>query len=180
MKRRDWPETVRLHLAAASVGNTTLMMQAGKGRIGRAREYLRSQVLLTGLSQFKGAHFAEFLNANTNALSLELRRPEDNKPNWGAARKVLSIFLRQCAMNKDLNPAFKLATVEPFLEVPLDSQIVGKIDKLAVTGYASNFRIKSLEPALNSEIQKVALGIASSEGLHRYELDVLFWNSSTN
>ncbi|NOU41423.1 MAG: hypothetical protein HOO85_09170 [Methylotenera sp.] len=177
MQRENWPDAVRLHLAIASVGNSTLMMQSGKGRVARAQKFLISEMSLKGLTGMNELAFAEFLNKKTEALSLKLLKPEDDQPNWGAARKVINIFLRLCAMNKDLHLTFNLASIEQFLEVPLDSQIVAKVDEKTGSKYAPKFRIKNLNPQLNQKIQDAAMLLANMENLNRYELDVLYWNS---
>lgn len=177
MRRESWLADVRSHLALASVTNSTLMMQSTKGRVGRAQQFLLTEVPLDGLSNLNEADFLKFLNQTTDALSLKLLRIEDSQPNWGAARKVLNIYLRLCTMNKDLHPAFKLSNLEPFLEVPLDNHVIGKIDAAIKTGYASKFAIKNLTLEFNTEIQASALKIADEQGLYRYELDALYWNA---
>lgn len=176
MPRTNWAEDVRVHLAIATVGNSTLMMQSGKGRVETAQTFLRDQMLLDRLSTLDESAFAKFLNEKTLSLAEKLPRPEDRKPNWGAARKVLNIYLRMCAMNKDTNPAFRLSGIEPFLELPLDGEAVKGLDKHGGTKYSKGFTIKFLTPARNSELQTIASGIAADKGVHRYELDVLYWN----
>ncbi|MBL7188519.1 MAG: hypothetical protein ISS70_19510 [Phycisphaerae bacterium] len=179
MRRTTWANDVRLHLALASVGNSTLMKQSGKGRVNRARLFLANEVPIASVSAFDKSAFSTFLDQKTIGLSRQLPRPDDGRPNWGAARKVISIFLRMCAMNKDLHTAFNLATVEPLLEVPLDNQIVAKIDQESGSHFSKNFKIKYLSPDLNSDIQGAALRLASRERIYRYELDVLYWNAAT-
>jgi len=171
-----WIEKVRGHLAIASVGNTTLMMQSGKGRVSRSQQFLITKMQLDHISDLDESEFKEYLNKKTNALSKQLLRPDNLQPNWGAARKVINIYLRQCSMNKDLNKYFSLNKVEPFLEVPLDNHVVKKIDEKSKTKYSKTFRIKTLKKTENGKIQTLASNLASNESLHRYELDVLYWN----
>jgi hypothetical protein len=152
------------------------MMQSSPGRIKRARDFLAGSVSLSMLRELDEAGFLDYLNQKTDALSLELPRPDDGAPNWGAARKVLNIFLRLCAMNKDLNPAFSLDAAEPHLEVPLDRQVVAKIDKQTGSKFAKGFKIRNSTKDVSADIQAVATRIAGARGVHRYELDVLFWN----
>lgn len=154
-------------------------MQSTEGGVKRAREFLISSIPLTQFSSFSDLNYADFLNGQAEALALKLPRPEDGRPNWGAARKAINIFMRLCAMNKDLHQGFNLVSIEPYLEVPLDSHVVKKIDREIGSAYAKNFRIKNLTSQLSSEIQSAATKIAMDKGLHRYELDVLYWNSAS-
>ena len=177
MERNSWLEAVRGHLAASSVGSSTLRMQSGAGCVERARTFLRRRVPVDGLRDFSGEEFARFLDAKTAGLARELPRLTDQCPNWGAARKVLSIFLRSCAMNRDLYRAYRLARVEPFLEVPLDRQVVAAIDRAGGHSYAAKFSISGLNRRTCREIQEAAARVAARRGLFRYQLDVLFWNA---
>ena len=177
MNKSEWIEHIRRHLAVASVGNSTLMSQAGQGRVERAQQFLIQQVQLNSLANIDNAKFNKYLSAKTRSLANQLLRPTDNTPNWGAARKVINIFLRLCSMNKDLNPHFQLSNIEPYLELPLDNQIVSRIDEEAKTNFRKSFKIRELKATENEKIQCVASGIAKKKGLLRYELDVLFWNS---
>ncbi|MDD2763925.1 MAG: hypothetical protein PHE83_08145 [Opitutaceae bacterium] len=177
--RTTWPEKVRKHLAIASVGGSTLMMQSGKDRGKNARAFLLANVPLTGLSAMDEAAFLTFLDQRTTELARILPRPDDNLPNWGAARKVLNIYLRLCAMNKDTHRTFNLAVAEPFLEVPLDNDVVEGIDQRWGTRFKRTFKIKTLTPQFSAEIQAAAKRLAATESLYRYELDVLFWRDPT-
>ena len=176
VRRPNWTNDVRLHLALASVGNSTLMMQSGVGRVQRATGFLAESLSLSALSGLDEARFLKFLDQKTGELASLLPRPDTQAPNWGAARKVLNIYLRLCAMNKDLNPAFGLSVVEPLLEVPLDGQVVSKIDECTGSKFARDFTIKDLAEDMSADIQAAAKVFAAAKGLHRYELDVVFWN----
>lgn len=177
MTSDEWLEAVRRHLAVSSVGSSTLRMQSGEGCVDRARSFLRRRVPVDGLRDLGADEFAKFLDSKTVALARELPRLQDKKPNWGAARKVLNIFLRSCAMNRDLHHAYRLAHVEPLLEVPLDGQIVAAIDAAGGYCFAANFRIRGLDRRASLEIQDAAMELAKNKGLFRYQLDVLYWNA---
>jgi hypothetical protein len=176
-RKTDWPEIVRTHLAKASVGGSTLRGQCPGGGVRLARDFLIRNVPITNLKNMKATEFLNFLNTKTSALSKKLKHPDTKRPNFGAARKVINIFIRLCAMNKDLHREFKLANVEPFLEVPLDSHVVDKIRENNPTNIAlpARFTIRDLIPDNSSAIQEVAMQIAKAHNLHRYELDVLYW-----
>jgi hypothetical protein len=154
------------------------MSQSGKNRVERARSFLLQRVPLDGISALGKERFARFLDEQTRALSKELPKPGNGVPNWGAARKVLNIYLRMCAMNKDFHPAFNLESLEPYLEVPLDRQIVKWLDAKTGAARSKTFRIRDLQPDLSAEIQESAIDVATGEQCHRYELDVLYWNQA--
>jgi hypothetical protein len=175
--REEWLESVREHFAKASVGSSTLRSQVNAGGVEAARNFLKKKILLTNLENISEKDFSQFLNTKTKSLSKILTRPDNNQPNFGAARKVINIFLRLCAMNKDLHRDFKLVKVERFLEVPLDSYVVKGIDANYGSSFARGFTIKNLKPKANTEIQNAAKEIAFKMNLHRYELDVLFWGN---
>lgn len=176
MDYSEWIEKLRKHLAIASVGNSTLMMQAGENRVSTAQTYLKNSVPLDRLSQMNEGQFQKFLDTKTNALKKKLIRPDNGQPNWGAARKVINIFLRLCVMNKDLHKYYKLSKIEDFLEVPLDNHIVKALDARIHADYGRDFKIKTLSAKKNKIIQKEAYLYAVDEGVYRYELDILFWN----
>ena len=176
MAESTWVEDIRKHLAIASVGSTTLMMQAGKGRVSRAQLFLIKKMPLNNISNLSASEFNKYLNSKTIALSKLLLRPDNHQPNWGAARKVLNIYFRLCSMNKDLNTHFHLNKIEPYLEVPLDNHIVEKISSESKIKYSKTFKIKTLIKSENKKYQDLAAILASSTRLHRYELDILYWN----
>lgn len=153
------------------------MHQSGKGRNKLAQKYLLKNVPLIGLSDLNDREFTKFLNRKTNDLSKKLLKPDGTEPNWGAARKVLNIYLRLCAMNKDISTFHNLKNIESYLEVPLDNHIVKEIDNHAKTKFSSQFTIINLSQKVSNDIQSEAKNIATNKGIHRYELDVLFWNS---
>lgn len=177
MEVSEWVNHLRKHLAVASVGNSTLMKQSGKERVVRAQRFLIRSMKLDKLATFDETKFKSFLSAKTRALSKELPRPVDLTPNWGAARKVINIYLRLCAMNKDINDYYELSSIEPYLEVPLDNHIVEKIDEELDTEYLKYFKIITLSATENRKLQNCASQLALEKGLYRYELDVLYWNS---
>jgi hypothetical protein len=177
MEVSKWAESLRKHYAVASVGSSTLMHQSGKGRNERAQNYLLNNFPLEGISSQDNKSFLKLLDKKTTELSRELPKPKDKSPNWGASRKVLNIYLRLCAMNKDVNSFYKLKNIESYLEVPLDNHIVKEIDKYSkTTNFASSFTIRDLIKKESDTIQNKAILIALSKDIHRYELDVLFWN----
>jgi hypothetical protein len=176
LKRMGWIEKLRKHYCIASVGNSTLMHQSGQGRNNAAQQFLLNEFPLIGLATLDERKFHALLDTRTSLLADRLPTPNSNVPNWGAARKVINIYLRLCAMNKDIHQHCALGSIESYFEVPLDNHIVARIDHYAKTKYKEQFKIKNLTKEVSDEIQETASGLATSFNLKRYELDILFWN----
>lgn len=177
MRRDEWNECVRQHIALVAVGSSTLRRQVKEGGVEKARKFLKDWLYLHGLEFLDRDAYCGLLDEWTHALSKKLLKPHSRKGNWGAARKVLNIYLRMCAMNKDLHRAFNLKRIEPFLEVPLDSQVVKKIDEANHTNDSRGFRLMGLTRKASGLWQERAERIASGPEVrrYRYELDVMFW-----
>lgn len=176
MGKSEWAELLRKHYAIASVGSSTLMHQSDKGRNKRSQNYLLNNFPLENLYLLDEKDFLCLLDTKTDELSLQLPKPSDGTPNWGAARKVLNIYIRLCSMNKDVYPFYKLHKIESYFEVPLDNHIVEKIDELSGSIFHKNFKIIDLTKPKSDSIQISAAEIAAQKGVYRYELDTLFWN----
>ena len=97
-------------------------------------------------------------------------------PNWGAARKVMNIYLRDVLYNSFLSRHYGFQRTERWLEVPLDS--------LVAKGLIGDFKpqllpkwrtIKNLTPADHSAFQAAARVIARRRGVARVHLDLYYW-----
>lgn len=71
--------------------------------------------------------YRRHLNAATQALASKLPGPNT----WGLARKLVNMFLRDCAYNAYLRSAYGLGRSEAFMEVPLDSFTIKEIGRQA-------------------------------------------------
>lgn len=174
----EWVKYLRKHLCIASVGSSTVMSQSGKGRVKKPREYLLRNFDLGGICNLDEVAFQKLIDEKTESLSKELLKPDGKTPNWGASRKIINIYLRLCAMNKDINRYYNLSEIEKYLEIPLDSETVKRIKKESkLKTLPKNFTIKGLTKNDSDKFQEAARNIAIEKRLHRYELDILFWNS---
>ena len=98
---------------------------------------------------------------------------------WGAARKILNIFLRGVFYNKFLCEYYKLDCVEPWLELPLDSHVAkglrseknGKLLPRWTTVIGLNHEI-------NKKYQEFATLVAKKKGTNRVHLDIEYWRSN--
>ena len=156
--------------AELSAGSSTLRGQGPSGTIPKVREFLKK----VSPQEFKVESQEEFrkqLDALTEDLSVIF-----SKKNWGAARKVLNIFLRDVLYNYYLQNHFNFKTVENWLEVPLDGDVA---KNLLADPEGKNLppwpRIKRLKVEVSDQYQAVARTIAKKEGIATVHLDLIFW-----
>lgn len=180
METKEWCEHLRVHYAKTCIIPSTLREQAEKGGGEDARKYIEENIFLDNLSKNHATPetFTEFLDHHTNELKRVFVQPKSSnspgQPNFGAARKVINIFLRLCCMNKDLNHHYGLSKIEDLLEVPLDNHVVTGIEKNLSGKKAKKFTIRDLTPQDSEEYQRKAKAVAEKEGVKRYELDIIF------
>ena len=184
METKKWCEHLRVHYAKSCIIPSTLRGQVEKGGSDEARVYIEENVFLDDLAKNHATPetFTNFLDRHTNELKEILVQPKRSKspgqPNFGAARKVINIFLRLCCMNKDLNHVYKLHKIEGLLEIPLDKHVVTGIENSLSGKKAKNFTIRDLTPQDYAEYQIKAKTVAENKGLKRYELDIIFFKNN--
>ena len=156
--------------AELAAGSSTLRGQGPPGTIFKAREFLKD----VSPQQFKlqsAVDFRKQLDVVTQSLSAHFL-----KQNWGAARKVLNIFLRDVLYNRYLCDHFNFESVENWLEVPLDGDVAENL--LAASegkSLPSWPRIKRLTVEVSDQYQSVARKIAEKENIATVHLDLIFW-----
>jgi hypothetical protein len=170
----DLIDRLQVRTAMLAIGRSTLRSQGAPGMVAKARQFLRG----IDLHQFSVATSEQFLNVleeQTKRLASEF--PGKGKGNWGAARKSLNIFLRDVLYCKLLCEYYKLANLEPWLEVPLDSNVYDGLlsDASSPKAVASWPGVKALNPKVSADLQKSASAIAKSLGVARVHLDVRYW-----
>jgi hypothetical protein len=95
---------------------------------------------------------------------------------FGAARKFLSLFLRDATHNYLLRQVYKLADVEPLLEVPLDSHVAGYLRREPEGAQLPRWvSIVGLDAQRYAEYQHVASRIAERKNVTRPDLDLFAW-----
>ena len=99
---------------------------------------------------------------------------------WGAVRKAVNLFLRDCALNYVTRDKYNLGEVERSLEVPLDGQTMRALRRTpeAEGENLTPVAVKALTPLLSSKYQAVAARHASATRLYRVQLDILWWNAA--
>jgi len=101
---------------------------------------------------------------------------------WGLARKLLNIYIRDCVYSRMLCAHYRLESIEPFLEVPLDSFVAKGL--IAASNDLGQSRclpawktIKGLSREHSDRYQEFASELAQSRGHARVHLDVLLWGA---
>jgi len=154
-----------------AVGPSALRGQ-GKGVLKVSQEYLGA----IDLSQIPASNLNEYiawLDEHTNAL-LE-RLPIRNRP-WGAARKAMNLFMRDTLYNQYLNDHYSIGTLEPWMEVPLDSAVAKGLKRYARRGRLPHWPgLKNLNARENDVFQEYALDYAKIKNIPRVHLDIYLW-----
>jgi hypothetical protein len=172
------------HLARASIGPSTLWGQ-GALNLNEIRDALR-KIDIFQLSEIHTCNkFREWLDEQTNALATKFTRAADGW-NWGAARKVINIYLLNLSMDYLLRDFIGIKRMEHWLEVPLDSFVVKYIHNNATEEERENlvmpfkFRIKNLNFDDSRNFQSTAQKIAQRAGVSRAALDFFAWGQRDN
>jgi len=132
-----------------------------------------------GLQKFQGLD-AEGFNLKLDNLTRQLMKqfPATARKNWGAARKVLNLFLRDALYDQHLCEQYHLHEIEPHLELPLDGNVTKELRKRDKNGeLPRRFKIKALTSNTSKRYQDFANKVAN-RGKYpcpRVHLDLLFW-----
>lgn len=143
--------------------------------VATARSFLR-RVDLRTFAVGTSEHFLDVLNSQTDSLSSQF--PDGGQGNWGAARKSLNIFLRDTLYCHHLCHHYKLDVLEPWLEVPLDSNVYKGIKQDTTNALPPWPGIRALTPSVSNELQSTATIVAKSLGIARVHLDLRYWRKS--
>lgn len=167
-------QLLQKRIGSTTVGPSTARGMGPPGTIQAARKFLQG----VDIARFVKPSEAAF-QAELDAVTLELKKalPKEAR-NWGSARKFLNIFLRTCAYNKYLCEQFQLQTIEPWLEVPLDSHVAKGLnseDIPAVPPLPRWTTVIGLEKRDNRKYQEFASVVAERDGAHRADLDLKYW-----
>ncbi|GAA5524829.1 hypothetical protein Maes01_01388 [Microbulbifer aestuariivivens] len=156
-----------------AIGRSTLRNQGASGVIDVARVYLQKMNLKALGDVSSEVDFQRFLNRHTKALANKF--PNGAKGNWGAARKALNIFLRDCLYNHYLRGWLEIKHVEEWLEVPLDGDVARNLYEMYSDELPKWTSIKSLTPDVSFKYQMAASKVSIKEEVSRIHLDVKYW-----
>ncbi len=158
--------------ASSAVGSSILRGQGVKGIVQQARKALME------IDSETEHDFLMLLEKDTKKIMKSF--PLGARDNWGAARKVLNIFLRNLSYNKYSCEACKLRRIERWLEVPLDSYIARGLRKTQTALEHKLPRwhgIKRLRKEDSNKYQLVASKIAEKNGINKVDLDICYWRN---
>jgi len=163
---------LRYRIAELSIGASTLRRQGAKRVVEKARAYLK-RIRLRKYSVNSRSDFLAVLNAETNRLRRYLPY---RARNWGAARKALNIFLCSTVYNRHLCGTYRLAKIERFLEVPLDSYVGKALRRSSEGASLPRWRsVKGLTKRLSDQYQTVARQIARRKKMLPVHLDLHYF-----
>ncbi len=163
------------HLSQLAANGSSLRNQGAPGVVGAARTFLEGVDLGSFVASDSNG-FAGLLDQTTDQLCSSF--PEGAR-NWGAARKVLNLFLRDCLYNTYVAEAYGLLRIRTWLEVPLDSQVARGLLTSPLGNQLPEWPgLKYVTPAQNSQYQVVAASIAGSLGVARVDLDLWYWRQN--
>jgi hypothetical protein len=159
-------------VARISTGPSTARNQGGPGVVGAAREYV-SKIDLGRFVVPDGRAFRGVLDQATAELQEALPRAGGN---WGVARKILNIFVRDASYHTALNEEYSLARAQEWMEMPLDSlTAVGLKREVGRGGLPTWPGVKHVDVMLSDRFQSAAAVVAKEKGLKRVDLDVIWW-----
>lgn len=170
-------ELLRKRIAKTSIGASTARGMGPKGTVAAARDYL-GELKLSEFSISTEKEFKSVLDCKTSKYCNYQKLP-DGTLHWGAARKFLNPFLRDIVHNKYLCEKYHLSQIEPWLEIPLDSNVGKQLRRepegqvlprwTTVTGR------DGIDKQKNKKYQDVASQVAERQGVLRIHLDLRYF-----
>lgn len=181
MNEEQFYQYLQRRLAQTSVGASSLRNQGAGGIISECRNYFQNVINLRDFidSMANQEKFKSFLDGHTENL---VKRFDEKAQRWGAARKGLSLFLRDVVYNKFFSNFFSMPdnfdefnNMIQFLEVPLDKFVALGIDLTSNGNVPLWLGIRYLTPTTNCAYQEQAMIIAKREGIARIHLDLKYY-----
>ena len=171
----EYTESLHKRIAKTAIGASTARRMGPKGTVAAARDYLGK----LKLAKFSVSTEKEFKSVLNRATSEYVRKLPQEAQHWGAARTFLNLFLRDIVYNKYLCKRYRLGRIEPWLELPLDSN-VGKGLKNEPEGqglprWTTITGKDGIVSQKNKDYQDVASQVAERRRVLRVELDLLFF-----
>ena len=162
----------QLRLANGSATASALRNQGRKGIVKDAREFLAAMEIEGFAQAPNGLAFQTELDRQTALLRQKIG-------SWGAARKVLNIFLCEAFFNRIFYSHYQLEHIGPFLEVALDGLVAERLcqDAQECGQSLPPFDgVKYTTPDVSRQYQDFALRHSRARGLDlRVHLEILYW-----
>ena len=129
------------------------------------------------LRQFAAGGRAGFQRAlERSTVRLQAALPRGAR-NWGLARKLLNIYLRDCVYSAHLRSLYRLGRIETFCELPLDVVTARcLLDSGEGAGLPAWPGVNALTSEVSARYQEVATKIARARRVRRVHLDVYWWS----
>jgi len=168
----DDARLVQRQVAQLSANGSSLRNQGAPGVVAAARKALADINLLL-LPCAGSEEFTRHLDDLTQDLQSSFPAGAQH---WGAARKVLNLFLRDCLYNFYLRDWYGLAVCEPYLEVPLDSYVAKGLHETERGDELPEWcGVKYVTSEVNALYQEIASEEADRLGVERVHLDLRYW-----
>ncbi len=161
-------------IAELAVGASAVRNQGAPEITRNARQTLK-RLRLQSFGIKTEREFKARLNRATRKILDQL--PEGAQ-NWGTARKIINLFLRDVVYNRYLCKYFKLEQIQGWLEVPLDSFTAKGIRRNAARKDVPKWiSIKGLNQTDSNLYQGAARDIARRKRTSRVHLDLWYWRN---
>jgi hypothetical protein len=162
---------LRARAARTSTGASATRGQ-GAGVSAAARRFL-ANLNVRDFATPRRSLFESRLDEATKRLTARL--PVGSR-NWGLARKVLNIFLREVLYTTYLAKYSRIGKAEQLLELPLDSITAKRLHEHAGRKALPRWKgVKHLDKASSDLYQRHAQLIACERKIARVHLDVHWW-----
>jgi hypothetical protein len=165
-------KALRYRIANTSIDAATARNMGPKGTVSAARNYLAG----LNLMNFKKKNIKAFRRSLNRATIRFIKFLPQGSKHWGSARKFLNIFLRNTVYNRFLCRHYDLNCIKQWLEVPLDSHVakglITEVDSKLLPRWKT---VIGLDQRISQLYQDFALKVAKKKGIHRVDLDLLYW-----
>jgi len=163
---------LKCRTAELAIGNSTLRNQGAPRVAFAARQFLAAM----NLQCFSVSSEEAYLRVIDRETAKLVQAFPSGARSWGAARKALNIFLRDCVYDRFLSAHFGLCQIHPWLELPLDSYTATGLRKTSCGTHLPPWdAIKRLTQEDSVAYQQVARQVAGHIGCNRVDLDIYLW-----
>lgn len=160
---------------AEAIPANAIRNQGAKGVLKAIRDHLACSDLATLVTGDDVAFARRLQRATSNLMR---RLPEPGR-HWGAARKALNLFLRDCTYDHHLRIQYRLDRIERWLEIPLDSNVAKALRREPEgTGLPRWDSLCRLAAKTSAEYQAVAQCVARRKRIRRVHLDLYYWRAN--
>ncbi len=166
---------LKRRIGSTAIGASTARGMGPKGTIQAARAYLQT----IDLRRFRVKSERGFCRELDKATEELRQRLPKKARRFGSSRKFLNIFLRDCVYNRYVCDHYNLLALEPWLEVPLDSQVGNGLREYLPNDNVPRWKtVVGLTPEQNAIFQAHAARLAAREGVCRAHLYLKFWRTT--